>query len=107
MSQQSKPPSVAHCGICLREVEGGGLHRSEGREHLGSYCSRDCLAAAEVLVSLQLWSVKLETSGRRDEAEARSRLADDLLLLWRKHAGPDPKTVTAALALALSRDGDK
>jgi hypothetical protein len=105
MSGQSKIVA-AHCGICRCELEGEGLHRSEGREHLGSYCSPHCLAAAEVLVALQLWSVKLETSGRRDEAEARTKLADDLLLLWRKNAGPDPKTVTAALALARSRDDE-
>jgi hypothetical protein len=94
----------AHCGICRSELEGEGLHRREGREHLGSYCSPDCLSAAEALVALQLWSVKLETSGRRNEADARTALADDLLLLWRKHAGPDPKDVSAAVELARSRE---
>jgi len=94
----------AHCGICRSALEGEGLHRSDGREELGSYCSPACLSAAEALVSLQLWSVKLEASGRRDEAEARTTLADDLLLLWRKRAGPDPKGVSAAVELARSRD---
>jgi hypothetical protein len=94
----------AHCGICTSELEGEGLHRSDGREELGSYCSPSCLSAAEALVALQLWSVKLEASGRRDEAEARTTLADDLLLLWRKHTGPDPKGVSAAVELARSRN---
>jgi hypothetical protein len=105
--RQRSQPEAAHCGICRSELEGEGLHRRDGREELGSYCSPDCLSAADVLVALQLWSVKLETSGRRDEAEARIRLADDLLLLWRKRTGPDPKGVTAAVELAQSRDDGK
>jgi hypothetical protein len=48
--------------------------------------------------------MKLEASGRRDEAEARTALADDLLLLWRRGAGPNPRGVRAAVALARSRD---
>jgi hypothetical protein len=94
----------AHCGICKSQLEGEGLHRHDGREELGSYCSPACLSAAEALVALQLWSIKLEASGRRDEAEARTTLADDLLLLWRKRTGPDPKGVGAAVELARSRD---
>jgi hypothetical protein len=80
------------------------LHRSEGREALGSYCSPVCLSAAEALVALQLWSVRLDASGRRTEAEARNTLADDLLLLWRKHTGPDPEGVSAAVELARARE---
>jgi hypothetical protein len=94
---------AARCGICKREIEGDGLHRSEGREELGSYCSPVCLSAAEALVALQLWSVKLEASGRRAEADARNTLADDLLLLWRRHTGPDPEGVSAAVQLARGR----
>lgn len=94
----------AHCGICASELAGEALHRSDGRDELGSYCSPACLSAAEALVALQLWSVKLEAAGRRDEAEARTTLADELLLLWRKHTGPDPKGVRAAVELARSRD---
>jgi hypothetical protein len=94
----------ARCGICKRELEGEGLHRNEGREELGSYCSPVCLSAAEALVALQLWSVKLDASGRRAEAEARNTLADDLLLLWRKHVGPDPEGVSAAVELARARE---
>jgi hypothetical protein len=97
----------AHCGICTSELEGEGLHRNDGRDELGSYCSPACLSAAEALVSLQLWSVKLEALGRRDEAEARTTLADNLLLLWRKHAGPDPRRVRAAVDRARSRDESK
>jgi hypothetical protein len=97
----------AHCGICTSELEDEGLHRNEGREELGSYCSPVCLSAAEALVALQLWSMKLDASGRRDEADARTALADDLLLLWRKRTGPDPKGVSAAVDLARSRDGGK
>ena len=93
----------AHCGICKSELEGEGLHRHEGLEERGSYCSPGCLCAAEALVALQLWSVKLESSGRRTEAEARTALADDLLLLWRKHTGPNPGDVSAAVELARSR----
>jgi hypothetical protein len=95
----------AHCGICRSALEGEGLHRHEGREERGSYCSSGCLSAAEALVALQLWSVKLDASGRRTEAEARNTLADDLLLLWRKHTGPDPEGVSAAVELARSRIG--
>jgi hypothetical protein len=94
----------AHCGICRSELEGEGLHRIDGREELGSYCSPACLSAAEALVALQRWSVKLEASGRRDEADARTTMADDLLLLWRKRMGPDPEGVSAAVELARSRD---
>jgi hypothetical protein len=94
----------AHCGICKRELGEEGLHRHEGREERGSYCSPACLCAAEALVGLQLWSVKLEASGRRAEAEARTTLADDLLLLWRKRIGPDPKRVSAAVELARARE---
>ena len=97
----------AHCGICRSELKGEGLHRSDGREELGSYCSPACLSAAEVLAALQLWSVKLEASGRRDEAEARTAMADDLLLLWRKRTGPHPKRVRAAVELARTRDDCK
>jgi hypothetical protein len=96
----NQPP---YCGICKREIADEGLHRHDGREELGSYCSPACLAAAEALVALQLWSVRLDTSGRRDEGEACTRLADDLLLLWRKRTGPDPKGVSAAVELARSR----
>jgi hypothetical protein len=94
----------AHCGICRSEIEGGALRRHDGREERGSYCSPKCLSAADALVALQLWSVKLEVSGRRTEAEARTTLADDLLLLWRKRAGPNPKRVSAAVELARARE---
>jgi hypothetical protein len=97
----------AHCGICKRELEGVGWHRHEGREERGSYCSPRCLAGAEALVALQLWSVGLESSGRRAEAEARTGLADDLLLLWRKRTGPEPKSVSAAVELARAREALK
>jgi hypothetical protein len=97
----------AHCGICRSELDDEGLHRHEGREERGSYCSPACLSAAEALVALQLWSVQLDTSGRRGEAEASIRLADDLLLLWRRRIGPDPKSVSAAVELARSRDYGK
>jgi hypothetical protein len=112
MSPLAKQPGTgraanqpAHCGICRSELEGEGLHRHDGREERGSYCSPECLSAAKALVALQLWSVKLEASGRRTEAEARTTLADDLLLLWRKHAGPDPEGVSAAVELARGREG--
>jgi hypothetical protein len=95
------------CGICKSELEGEGLHRNEGREALGSYCSPTCLSAAEALVALQLWSVKLEASGRRTEAEATTTLADDLLLLWRRRTGPEPDRVSAAVELVRSRDDRK
>jgi hypothetical protein len=114
MSPVAKRPGIgraanqpAHCGICRSQLEDEGLHRHDGREARGSYCSPACLSAAEALVALQLWSVKLETSGRRDEAEASTKLADDLLLLWRRRIGPDPKGVTAAVDLARSRDDGK
>ena len=94
----------ARCGICRSDLEGEGLHRSEGREELGSYCSPVCLSAAEALVALQLWSVRLDASGRRTEAEARNTLADDLLVLWRRHTGPDPEGVSAAVELARARE---
>jgi hypothetical protein len=110
MSPVTKQPAngranqPAHCGICKSELVDEGLHRHEGREELGSYCSPTCLSAAEALVALQLWSMKLDASGRRPEAEARTALADDLLLLWRKRIGPDPNGVSAAVELARSRD---
>lgn len=103
----TKTTAPARCGICRSELDGEGLHRREGREELGSYCSPDSLAAAEVLVTLQLWSVKLDTSGRYDEAEASTRLADELLILWRRRVGPDPNSVSAAVDLARTRDGSQ
>jgi hypothetical protein len=98
---------AASCGICRTEVEGEGLHRHDGREDRGSYCSQRCLAAAEALVAIQLWSVKLEASGRRDEAEARTMLADELLLLWRRGIGPEPQSVSAAVELTRAREEPK
>jgi hypothetical protein len=95
------------CGICKSELEGEGLHRHDERGELGSYCSPTCLSAAEALVALQLWSVRLESSGRRTEADATTILADDLLLLWRKRTGPDPDGVSAAVELARSWDNRK
>jgi len=97
------PNQPAHCGICKSELDGQEFHRHEGREERGSYCSPGCLSAAEALVALQLWSVKLDSTGRRAEAESRTTLADDLLVLWRKHTGPDPEGVNAAVELARSR----
>jgi hypothetical protein len=94
----------AHCGICRIELEGEGLQRHEGREERGSYCSPRCLAAAEALVALQLWSVRLESSGRRAESESRTALADELLQLWRRRAGPEPNGVSAAVELARARE---
>jgi hypothetical protein len=94
-----------HCGICRSELEGEGLHRQSGREQLGSYCSPVCLSAVEALAALQLWSAELDACGRRDEAEVRTTLADDLLLVWRKRTGPDPRGVIAAVRLAQTRDG--
>jgi hypothetical protein len=102
--RQNSKIGAAHCGICRSELDNEGLHRREGREERGSYCSPACLSAAEALVALQLWSVKLETSGRRAEAEARTRLADELLPLWRRRTGPDPKRVSAAVELARARE---
>jgi hypothetical protein len=96
---------AVHCGICRSKLEGEGLHRHEGREQLGSYCSPACLSAVEALAALQLWSVRLDACGRRDEAEVRATLADDLLVAWRRHAGPDPRGVIAAVELAQRRDG--
>jgi hypothetical protein len=49
--------------------------------------------------------MRLDASGHRAEAESRITLADDLLLLWRKHTGPNPDGVTAAVELARSRSG--
>ena len=102
--RESSKIEAANCGICRSELEGDGLHRHEGREERGSYCSPRCLAAAEALVDLQLWSVKLESSGRRTEAEARTMLADELLLLWRRRIGPEPRSVSAAVELVRARE---
>jgi hypothetical protein len=111
MSAASKGPGrgraadqPAHCGICRSELEDESFHRHEGREELGSYCSPVCLSAAEALVSLQLWSMKLDASGHRAEAQSRTALADELLLLWRRRIGPDPNRVSAAVDLARSRE---
>jgi hypothetical protein len=105
--RESSKIVVAHCGICRSELDGEGLHRHDGREERGSYCSPRCLAAAEALVALQLWSVRLEASGHRTEAEARTALADELLFLWRRRSGPDPNRVNAAVELARTREDRK
>jgi len=71
---------------------------------LGSFCSRDCLAAAEALAMLQNWGEELDAHGRFEQAEARETLAEQLLLLWRRRAGPNPATVIEAVQLARGRD---
>ncbi len=70
---------------------------------LGSFCSARCLAAVEALMALHHWSGELDRRGRVDEAEAREAVADQLLLLWRRRAGPDPKVVTEAVERARAR----
>jgi hypothetical protein len=95
---------TACCGVCRRELAQEGLHLISGGQMLGSFCSPPCLAAAQALVGLQRWAAELDAHGRRDEAEAKEALGDDLLLLWRRRAGPDPKAVVKAVQLARERD---
>jgi hypothetical protein len=92
------------CGVCMRELAQEGLHLISGGQMLGSFCSPRCLAAAEVLAGLHRWASELDAHGRRDEAEARESLGDDLLLLWRRRVGPNPKVVAEAVRLARERD---
>jgi hypothetical protein len=92
------------CGVCTRELAQEGLHLISGGRMLGSFCSPRCLAAAEALAGLHRWAAELDAHGRRDEAEARESLGDDLLLLWRRRAGPNPKVVAEAVRLARGRD---
>jgi hypothetical protein len=91
------------CGVCTRELADEGLHLETAQHMLGSFCSPVCLAAVEALVALQHWAGDLDRRGRIDEAESREALADQLLLLWRRRAGPDPTLVTEAVELARAR----
>ena len=92
------------CGICMRELAQEGLHLISEGQMLGSFCSPRCLASAEVLAGLHRWATELDAHGRRGEAEARESLGDDLLQLWRRRAGPNPKVVAEAVRLARERD---
>jgi hypothetical protein len=94
----------ARCGVCTRELAQEGLHLQTAVRTLGSFCSHGCLAAAAALAALELWSWELDGRGRRGEAQAREALADQLLFLWRRHIGPDPKLVGQAVRLARERD---
>jgi hypothetical protein len=75
----------------------------EGRS-LGSFCSSSCLAGVETLAALKRWAGELDARGRTAEAKAREALSDQLLLLWRRHAGPDPRVVAKAVEIARRRD---
>jgi hypothetical protein len=96
---------AVRCGVCTRELRQEGLRLISAGEMVGAFCSPRCLAAAEALAGLQRWAEELDAHGRRDEAEAREALSDDLLLLWRRGGGPDPEVVAQAVALARGRDG--
>jgi hypothetical protein len=92
------------CGVCMRELAQEGLHLQTAVRTLGSFCSQGCLAAAAALAALELWAWELDGRGRRDEAQTREALADQLLFLWRRRIGPDPKIVGQAVRLARERD---
>lgn len=92
------------CGVCTVELSQEGLHLQAAEHMLGSFCSPACLAAVEALVALQHWAGDLDRRGRIDQAEAREALADQLLVLWRRRAGPDAKVVARAVQLARARD---
>jgi hypothetical protein len=94
----------ARCGVCMRELAQEGLHLQTAVRTLGSFCSQGCLAAAAALAALELWAWELDGRGRRDEAQTREALADQLLFLWRRRIGPDPKIVGQAVRLARERD---
>jgi hypothetical protein len=94
----------ARCGVCKRELAQEGLHLQTAVRTLGSFCSQACLAAAAALAALELWAAELDGRGRRDEAQTREALADQLLFLWRRRIGPDPKIVVRAVRLARERD---
>jgi hypothetical protein len=94
----------ARCGVCMRELAQEGLHLQTAVRTLGSFCSQGCLAAAAALAALELWAWELDGHGRRDEAQTRGALADQLLFLWRRRIGPDPKIVGRAVRLARERD---
>jgi hypothetical protein len=88
----------------MRELAQEGLHLQTAVRTLGSFCSQGCLAAAAALAALELWAGELDGRGRRNEAQTREALADQLLILWRRRIGPDPKIVVRAVRLARERD---
>jgi hypothetical protein len=94
----------ASCGVCMSELAQEGSHLQTAVRTLGSFCSQGCLDAAAALAALALWAWELDGRGRRDEAQTREALADQLLLLWRRRIGPDPKIVGQAVRLARERD---
>jgi hypothetical protein len=105
-TRSARPANKAvRCGVCTSELDQEGLRLISAGRMVGAFCSPPCLAAAEALAGLQRWAEELDAHGRRDEAEARETLGDDLLLLWRRGGGPDPKVVAQAVALARGRDG--
>jgi hypothetical protein len=94
----------ARCGVCMRELAQEGSHLQTAVRTLGSFCSQGCLAAAVALAALELWAGEFDGRGRRSEAQTREGLADQLLILWRRRIGPDPKIVVRAVRLARERD---
>ena len=91
------------CGVCTGDIADEGLHLQTAEQTLGSFCSPACLAAVEALMALRHWASDLDRNGRLDEAEAREALADQLLVAWRRRAGPDPTLVTQAVEVARAR----
>jgi hypothetical protein len=100
----SRSAPAVRCGICRQAIALEALHLETPSRTLGSFCSPRCLAAVEAVRALQQWSLSLEARGERDEAASREHLADDLLELWRRRAGPDPKAVGKAVSVAQTRE---
>jgi len=93
-----RPTTTGRCSICRSGVEGAGLtYRAPslpgrpGRD-VGVYCGERCRDAARALGVL----TEPPPFMPRPIIERRNEIADGLLALWRRRAGPDPLLVIAA-----------
>ncbi len=105
-SHQRATRDPVRCGVCRTELGPDAFHLERAGHEIGSFCSAGCLAAVEALAALQSLAARLEARGAFEEAEARDALADELLILWRRHTGPDPAVVSRAVELARGRGGE-
>jgi hypothetical protein len=85
------------CSICRAEIGDDGLTlttRLSARSTVawGLFCSERCRDAAKALVAIDEAPPGTSSAARRQRGE----IADGLLALWRRGAGPEPSLVLLA-----------
>jgi hypothetical protein len=86
----------SRCSICRAAIEGEGLCLSSpfggGKHAHGLYCSERCRNAARALAAIGVTAVGMSSAVLRQ----REKVAEGLLTLWRRGAGPEPSLVLLA-----------